>query len=438
MEILDIGDDDFNKWIINNQKYIKFYKNDNISELSNEIQKSLVDLKSFLEIVERFMKMYERKIVEKPLIPSIHRKLSNESAFLSRIHFYVQIFISEIREDIYQKICNSTHKFIDYFKSHEEKINEYSVSYNERNFLTVLFGEIPKIQQLIAFDSSLIKSISSNELDLGDKASQSAILRNILFSQRTFYDHQNCIVHHNPHIIKFEQLIYHESFYFSPNIMLLVDRTSYSDPKKFSQGCLEVINKIIEEFDISDEDDKMILRIIFFRSIFSTVFINATDFFTQKNEQNFRSISDKISLEDIAVNPEFLPLTSKEEEIPLKQILNKNERLVNCSNNLILLSFMTSPFDILSVIHYILSEIKLYAVEHTKNKDEAFTFDCIFGIFLFILVCSDFPNVEEIFHFVQLFYPEDSISGPLSYAYATINATLLQCDKLVKIVQSKS
>ena len=437
MEILDIGDDSINQWLVENQNYIKLYKNDENSELSKEAQNSLIPLSSFLQRVQLFLRMYEGKIAEKPLIPSIHRKLTNESAFLARVHFYVQTVISEMMDENYKSIFNSTHQFLDYFMKNQDTINEYLVYYNERAFLYVFFGEIPKVQQLLAYDSLLVKSISKSELDIGEKANQAAILRNILFSQRSFYDNKNCIVHHNSQISKFEQLVYHESFYFAPNIMLLVDRTTYTDTHKFSNGCLETLNKMIEEFDISDEDDRMIFKIIFFRSIFSTVYSSASDFIDGHNETSFRSISEKLTLEDIAVDKTILPIDEAVECHSLRDIISRDEKLSNCANNLILLSFMTSPFDILTTLHYILSEIKLYALEKASNKDEAFTFDCIFGIFLFVLVCSDFPNVEEVFKLVQMFTPQDDLNGPLEYAFATVSATLLQCEKLVNIAKTR-
>lgn len=429
-EVFDFTDSPLNNWLLNHKNFIKFIR---INSAQGKKQNEQGGLKSTIKKLKKF---YENAVVlakpAKPLIPRIHRNLNSSCVFLARQHFFLQNEIYLDRCKAHQGAEEIINELTEALEKIAERTNSVFVDIDEQSMMWELFADPPFLDKMLNKDSCLVTDISSNEPIFSDISNQANHLRRTLFEMRPYYDRKSMSIPENILQEKLEQLIFSDNFVFSKEIKDAVDTKTCSSPSEFTQKSVALLEKISEELEISDEIDKIILQRTLFRAVFNTAMCDNEVFFFPPCENDFRRISQKLTLKDLAINMNFVP--KHEEGETLVEIAMKSERIMKAAAYLTETSFSTTPLDVLSSVHFALSELKLYAVENATDKtmDDAYTFDCIFGLFLLALSVSDLPNTEEVFAFAKNFVPIDSLSGPMEYANATVTAAQEQCRKFVE------
>lgn len=432
-EVIDFSNDTLNNWLLNHQNMIKYV------QLTSVIRPNSKDqYDTLLDAINRIENMIEKTIIpnkpEEPYIHAICNGLSDESTRYAHIHFYLQNKIFTERTKTYTEIVKAMSELLSAIREISNKTNNLFIHINENSIYWQLLNDARKILQLSSKDADLISKITSLEPTTTDVSSQKSILRNVVFSMKNIFDRNKySIIPENPYQERLNQLLFSYNFIFADDVKSILDPNNFINPQLFTDSIVRLVDKIVEEFEITDENDKNIILWTSFRSFFNACIPLKSEFFFASEEPLFRLRSPYITIDDIAVKKEFLP--PHEEGDSAAKIVASNKKLSDAAEKINTSAYMTTPFDIMDRIYAALSEIKTYAVEAAteKNKDDAYTFDCVFGLFLLVLISCDLPNVEEVFTFSQNFAPISSLTSQLQYAHMTISAALLQTKKLTNV-----
>ncbi|EAX87867.1 hypothetical protein TVAG_386280 [Trichomonas vaginalis G3] len=430
-ETYDFSNDPLNNWLLHHQNMIKYVEITSItSKNKNEINDNLLP-----QTIARLEKMINETIIpskpEKPYIREISHGLSDESTSYAHYHFYLQNKIYNQRIKTYNDIIHSMDELLSALKQVARKTRQVIIKINEQSIYWQLLNDDRKVIQLNSRDSDYISKITSLELSISDFSSQKSILRNIIFSMKAVFDRtKHCIIPENPYQERLNQLLFSNNFIFADQIRDIMNISLQKDPHVFSDEIVQLIKNISEEFEITDENEQNIILWTTFRSIFNACIQSNPDYFFRNEEPHFRPKSESITIDQIAVKKEFLP--PHEDGDSVRVIVSKSKKLTEAAEKINSSAYMTSPFDVMDRIYSALSDIKVYAFDASteKNRDDASTFDCVFGLFLLVLHSCDLPNVEEVFSFVQNFSPITALTSQLEYANMTISAALVQCKKL--------
>ncbi|KAH0785108.1 hypothetical protein GPJ56_011054 [Histomonas meleagridis] len=288
-------------------------------------------------------------------------------------------------------------------------------------------NDTEKCIRLASKDSDIVNQISKEDLILDETNSQNSILNQVLAGMNPSFDRKSFIISEHPLQEKFEQLFFNENFHFKPEIDGLF--SNLQNPQIFTDQRLDLLQNMLDFFNLKDSSSVSIFSFIFDRAVFSYGISLNQDFFWSKVECCFRGNANRVNINQVGASKEFLPPHDGNDSI--KEIIAKSERLTNAAHELTTSAFLYSPFDILAVIHRVLGEIRTFACEVSKS-DDALAFDTIFGLFIMTLISSDLPNQEQVFKFALDFTPLEGLSASLEYARATVSAALMLCNSIME------
>jgi hypothetical protein len=382
---------------------------------------------------------------EMPIIPALDSyERPKETTILSRQHFFLQWRIFRKETKSHQRSLCFVDGLCEAIKNlHEnESPNVVNIKYKEL-YIKLLVATTDKTKRLLAHDSLIISKISKDCLFADSAPSVQASLLQILFNMRSSFDRGCMFICEHPLQHKFEEIIFKSDFPYKREIDFLFKVSEMKDEQQFTARVVKVMRTIIKGMQITNSTDVSVFSIVFFRAVFDLSYVVNKNFFRRKYEPEFRLLSDKITLEMTGLPDEVMEyyLSSDNKDLTVRQIVQKNDSMMEAAKFLTSLSFLNSPLDMLSTIHNVLSMIRDFSnqiVLSDKKSDTVQSFDSIFGLFVVILVGSDLPNVEEIFWFINTFSPCDGLSGQLEYANATSSAVLMQTANIVKLAKAES
>ena len=433
--VFDFAGDSLNKWVFEHQNFIPF--------LQISSQPSKLNSKNLDSTRKKLQNFYINVVLPakpaKLMIPKTNRASTQRSSFLAHIHFFLQNQIYAEKMRSYEETSVAVQELLLELDKLKEKTDKIFIDFDDHKMMWTLFEDSPNTKRLISKDSTVVTEITADEPTILDKMMQVKYMKTALFNMSPYFDEKNFILHENAVQEMFEQLIFSDSFMFSDQIALLLTPSQYTTPQAFSEQCMSILHEIVDSIEVTDDNYRIMITIAFFRAIFNNAIPLKENFFfrnhsmdnEKESELNFRKIASKLTINDLGINKEFL--SDLDEGDTLFDIASKNEKIMKSASYLMETAFATNPFDILSIIHLSLAELRSYAIESAteETKDQAYTFDCIFGLFLLALSVSDLPNVEEVFSFCIDFLPQQQLHGPNEYAKATVIATIQQCKKLI-------
>ena len=424
--------DPLNKWIFSNEWMIPFFQIDSpMEEDDTSVRKH--HLESAISKLETF---YETRLVpeaiEKPYIPHLSRTMLQTPRFLAHIHFFLQEKLYKERLASHKTAVERTRELIEQLKGALETKTSIVIMLDNQKLARFLLSDSDVCIRIASKDSSIVSEISSYELMLGEPETQANVMSHILFGAKNSVDRKTMFLSENPLQEKFEQMLFHDGFVFKRDVSCLFADEAYESPSRFLGLTLELVKKMADFFRLTDSTDASVLSILLFRAIFNNCYTVRPSFFQNDLECVFSKHKHLITAQNIGLKPEFLKNGSSVED-PVIESVPGDESLRRAANEITVLGMYSNPLDALTGIYRALIELRHFASEKS-DADEAQSFDTVFGLFLFALICSDLPDQERVFKFITDFSPMDGLSGPLEYARATVSACILHCSSIVNEV----
>lgn len=434
---VNIYGDPFYQWVLQNEWISRFISYDKPKNSGKMEEKQL----KLIHTIEEITDFYECRLLvavpDKPHFKPFPRSMLSSSVYLAHIHFFLQNKLYKYRCKGFELAKQRVAELLQAL--HASLVSNVNIVINIdiQELIRYLLSDSEKCIRLTNKDSVIVNQISKEDLLLFDDQSsnQTAIMNQILTGMNPSFDRKNLLIGENPLQEKFEQLFFHSNFHFRKEIDSLFEEPAIKSPQIFTELSIHLMQKMLDFYKFTDSANISIFSFIYFRALFSYGISIKHDFFFPDIKCEFCNYVDFVEIEQTGALMKYIPHHEPNDSI--KEIVMKNQKLVNAATELTTTAFYSTPFDILSVIHKVLAEIRNFVCDECPSSDDALSFDTIFGLFIIILVASDLPNQEQVFRFVLDFTPFEGLSGSLEYARATISAAAIQCETILNNVKAK-
>lgn len=363
---------------------------------------------------------------EKPMLPPLPQFLPSHALYLIHQHFYLQ-------DKLYRERCKS-------FKQSIEKMDELIdilIEISKKQSFRFSFSKTSIQWNLLADNIQAIRISSKDSFTVAQLSIHSQLIDNNSIDNEIINILKRMIQNVDRSLSTFpdselqeelEQIFNYPPFYFCQEFHDLCNATKYKTPKSFVNDVLSLMNKILKYLKLKTHDEVFIFSIAFFRIIFNKAYPTNVKFFKYPTDTKFRNIDSKLTLSAIGAPMNLLQGYSPNDHP--RTVAKNVPEIQQAAQILTTAAFITSPLDVLLIIHNALLILKKYAAK-VSDFDTSSAFESIFGLFMLTLVASDLPSPQETFAFAVEFSPATGLSGVLEYDKATATAANIQCDALV-------
>ncbi|EAY01431.1 hypothetical protein TVAG_490190 [Trichomonas vaginalis G3] len=360
------------------------------------------------------------------MLPPLPQFLTIKALMLIHRHFYLQDKLYRLRCKSYKNSITKMDELIDILIEVSKK-QKFQFTFSKTNIQWNLLADNDHAIRISAKDSFTVSEISMQSqlyenftIEEGLVELVRQMIQSTDRSLSTFPDSELQE--------EFDHIFNNPRFIFSQEFQELCDASKLSSPKHFVTKTINLMNRVLKHLQLRTHDEVFIFSIAFFRVVFAKTFPSNPSFFKNINETQFRNIDSKLTLQNIGAPLNLLP-DAQPTDHP-RVTAQKIPEILEAAKILSAASFMTSPLDVLLVIHNTLLLLKKYAAA-VSDADTSSAFESIFGLFMLTLAVSDLPSPQDTFAFAIDFTPATGLSGVLEYDKATATAAKIQTDALI-------